>query len=135
MNIEELRQGHVISVSLGTYDGIHPKDGYMQRRKYFVVLGVCKGYALLGGIVFNSAVNPQLPEALRACHIPVSCSKYTFLDHDSYFDCSKLIKPRFATIASAQLIGQIDAPDCRLIIETLHSSPRVRAAELQIFNL
>lgn len=107
MIAETLKRGDVICANLSRYDGIYPKDGYLTRRKYFIVLGVCKGFALLGGIVFNTNVNQGLTAAIQACHIPVSCSKYAFLDHDSYFDCSRLVKPRFSTISSSQLLGSV----------------------------
>lgn len=107
----------------------------MERRKYFIVLGICKGYALLGGIVFNTSVNRRLSEALQSCHIPVSCHKYDFLDHDSYFDCSKLIKPRFNSMSTASLIGKIDESDFEIIVDALRKSPRVRRIELDMFGL
>lgn len=135
MNAQDLNRGDVVSVCLGIYDGIHPKDGFVNRRKYFVVLGICKGYALLGGIVFNTSVNRHLTKELQSCHIPVSCRKYPFLEHDSFFDCSKLIKPRFSTMETAQLIGAIDDSDFTNIVATLRTCSRVRKIELEMFGL
>lgn len=135
MVAEDLCKGDVVRASLGRYDGIHPKDGYMERRKYFVVLGICRGYMLLGGIVFNTSVNRKLTPAVQSCHIPVSRDKYSFLDHDSFFDCSTLVKPRFSSITSAQKIGHIDDSDCAIIIAALRKSPRVRRVELEMFGI
>lgn len=42
MIAETLKRGDVICANLSRYDGIYPKDGYLTRRKYFVVHGVCK---------------------------------------------------------------------------------------------
>lgn len=135
INIENVRIGDVISISLGIYDGIHPKDGYPERRKFFIVLGICNGYMLLGGVVINSVINMRLPKVIRLYHIPIESEKYPFLKYDSYVDCSTLIKPRFSRLKSAFLLGRRDDADMSEILSRIRTSPGIAPIDLDLFGL
>ncbi|MBO4945742.1 MAG: hypothetical protein J6C91_10885 [Muribaculaceae bacterium] len=132
---EELQKGDIIEVRLSQYDGIHPKGGFSDRRKYFVVLGICNGYAMLGGIVVNSTINSKLSWRITDFQIAISAAEYPFLEHDSYFDCSKLIKPRFATLTNAEMKGKASAAHFAEIINKVRNNPTIPRIELQMFSI
>lgn len=135
MSPEELKTGDVISIELSLYDGVHPKNGFQSRRKYFVVLGICNGYALLGGIVINSNINTNLSKRVQDNHIRVLASEYPFLKHDSFFDCSTLIKPRFSRLESAEMLGKVTESHLSLILTRIKRNPAIPRMELQMFGI
>ena len=61
------------------------------RPKFFVVMGFDNQGNIYGGVVFDSEINRNYVNPdFEDFFLPIPCSKYTFLDHDSYIDCRKM---------------------------------------------
>lgn len=127
--------GDVVYVRLDRNDGIIPKDGDTYRSKYLVVLGINNGYALLGGVVINSNINPHLSQEIKDYHYRISQHEHPFLAYDSFVNCSQLIKTPISKLTHAQIVGRIVENELKVILGAVRECPRIRRAELRMFDI
>lgn len=127
--------GDVFLIELDRKDGITPKDGDETRKKYFVVLGFDDDGNVYGGVIINSRINQQMSQMVKDYHMPIKCSKYTFLKYDSFVDCLLLKTAPLAKLSNGNFKGRIDEDDLELIIGTIKNSPVEKAARLKQFGL
>lgn len=127
--------GDVVYVRLDRNDGITPKEGYADRNKYLVVLGINDGYALLGGVVINSGINPRLPQEIKDYHYRICRNEHPFLAYDSFVNCSQLIKAPVTKLADAQIVGRIVDNELKVILGAVRECPRIRKIELRLFGI
>lgn len=127
--------GDVYRIKMDKSNGIVPKKGDTARNKFFVVLGVDDKGNVYGGVIINSHINPNIPPALRDFQMPISPKKYSFLDHNSQVDCSKLMVARIDTFAKWRFLGAIDDEDIKLIKGTIKESPVESREKLKTFGL
>lgn len=127
--------GDVFLVELDSRDGITPKDGAATRHKYFVVLGIDDEGNAYGGVIINSRINQRMDQVVKDYHMPIKCSKYPFLAHDSFVDCLMLKTTPLAKLAAGSYKGRLDDDDTELIIGTLKGSPREKTARLRRFGI
>lgn len=127
--------GDVFLVELDKSDGITPKDGDETRHKYFVVLGFDDEGNAYGGVIINSHINQRMDQVVKDYHMPVKCSKYPFLVHDSFVDCLNLKTTPLTKLVAGKYKGHIDNDDTELIIGTLKGSPREKTARLRQFGI
>lgn len=127
--------GDVYLVELDSNDGITPKDGAETRHKYFVVLGFDQEGNAYGGVIINSRINQRMDQVVKDYHMPIKCSKYPFLTHDSFVDCLMLKTAPLAKLAAGNYKGRLDDDDIKLIIGTLKGSPREKTARLRRFGI
>jgi hypothetical protein len=52
--------GTILYMSLDVNDGIIPKDGFFDRKKYFVVIGFTPEGNAIGALLVNSNINPHV---------------------------------------------------------------------------
>ncbi|MDR2449838.1 MAG: hypothetical protein LBD52_07765 [Prevotellaceae bacterium] len=116
-------------------DGITPKPGNDSRNKYFIVLGFDTDGNVYGGVIFNSHINQNLAQNIKDYHMPVEHTKYSFLTHKCFVDCSRLKTAKPDKIMVGQYLGDINEEDLTLIKETVKSSPRETKAHLALFGL
>ena len=71
------------------------------KEKYFVIIGTTSDKVLVGSIYINSVINPNRFNTayLKSLHLPVLQADYSFLDHDSYIDCSEIYPKEYSIIA------------------------------------
>jgi len=132
---EEMNVGDVYEVRLGKANGITPQGDYETRRKFFIVLGFDDEGNVYGGVVVNSRLNSRLPLQVRDYHLPIVCSKYTFLRYDSFVNCSVLMVATPQTLLQGYKIGVIQQEDIELIIGAIRESPNETKARLRQFGL
>ena len=116
-------------------NGIKPKAGDKSRNKYFIVLGFDSEGNAYGGVIINSEINPNIPQSMKNCHLHIECSKYSFLDHDSYVDCSKLKIANIEKFGKWQYLGFFSLEDVQLITTTIQGSPNETKEHLAMFGL
>lgn len=88
---KSIEVGNVYRIKLDRTSGIVPKAGDETRNKFFIILGFDFEGNIYGGVIINSAINTNIPPILQTLHIPIKVAKYSFLEHDSFVDCSSLM--------------------------------------------
>ena len=127
--------GDVFLVEMDESDGITPKDGDTSRNKFFIVLGFDSLGNAYGGVVINSRVNQRMEQIVQDYQMPISCTKYPFLKHDSFVNCIRLKTVPLAKLTAGRFKGVVESEDVTLITETVKTSPRERAARLRRFGI
>lgn len=67
--------------------------------------------------------------------MPIKCSEYSFLEYDSFVDCSRLKCASADKFNTWTYLGFIKLKDVELIIGAIKESPNETAAHLAIFGL
>ena len=129
-----VKVGDVYRIKMDERNGIKPKAGDKSRNKYFIVLGFDSEGNAYGGVIINSEINPNIPQSMKNCHLHIECSKYSFLDHDSYVDCSKLKIANIEKFGKWQYLGFFSLEDVQLIT-TIQGSPNETKEHLAMFGL
>lgn len=128
-----IKVGEVYIVPFTEEDGITPKNGESERKKYFVVLGFDDDGNVYGGVVVNSHVNSKLTKCIRDYHMPIKCSKYSFLQYNSYINCSMIIVANPERLTKC--VGCIDDYDFELVKGAVNESPTIVKKMLSRFGL
>lgn len=128
--------GDVHLISLDERNGITPKDGDTSRDKFFIVLGFDGNGNVIGGLVINSRINKNLPSVITDYHLPVTVRQCPFLSHNSFINCSLLVRAGINKFSSRTYRGEIsDKELMRQIIETVKESPTVSRMSLKEFGI
>lgn len=127
--------GNVYRIKMNEKNGIKPKPGDNSRNKYFIVLGIDHEGIVYGGVIINSKINPHIPMSIKKYHVPIECSRYSFLDHDSFVDCSKLKTTTIEKFGHWQFLGALLEEDVQLITATIQKSPNETNERLIMFGL
>ena len=130
-----VKVGDVYRIKMDERNGIKPKAGDKSRNKYFIVLGFDSEGNAYGGVIINSEINPNIPQSMKNCHLHIECSKYSFLDHDSYVDCSKLKIANIEKFGKWQYLGFFSLEYVQLITTTIQGSPNETKEHLAMFGL
>lgn len=132
---KSIKIGNVYRIKMDRQNGIKPKPGASSRNKFFIVLGFDNEGNAYGGVIINSNINPNIPQTMKDWHMPIKCSKYGFLEHDSFVDCSKLKTANIDKFGKWQFLGIFSLEDVNLIIETVRESPNETKEHLAMFGL
>lgn len=128
--------GDVHLLNLDQNNGITPKSGDTTRNKYFIVLGFDNDGNVIGGLVINSKINYKLPPSVTDYQLPVSVQQFPFLEHNSFFNCSKIIVAKRSKFNKTTYRGEIsDTEMMELIINTVKESPTVNKMQLKEFGI
>jgi hypothetical protein len=130
-----IETGNVFRINMDKADGITPKPGDDSRNKYFVVLGFDSEGNVYGGVIFNTNINQNLAPDIKDLHMPVNHTKYDFLTHRCFVDCSRLKTASPEKLLRGQYLGNIDDEDLSAIAGAIQSSPRETRAHLALFGL
>ena len=88
---DNLNVGDVHLLNLDQKNGITPKAGDTTRNKFFIILGFDNEGNVIGGLVINSNINYNLPATVTDYQLPVTVEQFSFLEHNSFINCSKII--------------------------------------------
>ncbi len=127
--------GDVYRIEMNKSNGIIPKSGDSSRHKFFVILGFDIDGNAYGGVIINSNINQNMPQTIKDWQMPIRCSKYDFLEHDSFVDCSKLKCASIEKFGMWQFKGCIEQDDIELIVDTIKSSPNETTGHLALYGL
>jgi hypothetical protein len=72
-------------------------------KKYWVIVSINTPRTFIAGVVINTEINTNVAhnEYLRSQHILIKQCDHSFLDYDSYVDCSKLQKRPYQDVYKA----------------------------------
>lgn len=134
---DNIKVGNVYMLSLDESDGITPKNGYNTRNKFFIVLGFDKNGDVIGGLVINSKLNLKLSTSLTDYYLPVTVKQCPFLSHDSFINCTNLIRAKRNKFNNTTYKGEINEKSelMEQIIETLKESPTITKRALKDFGI
>ncbi len=127
--------GSVHYVALDRANGIVPKDGYSSRNKFFVILGWDDQGNAYGGVVFNSRVNLKLPYNIQLYHYPIRKSAYSFLTHDSFIDCTSLMRVCGSQLTSATFRGALSQEHLEYVLGAVRESGTIPAIKLRMYGI
>ena len=112
MKSRTIEIGQIYRIKADEKNDITPKTGMLFRPKFYVVMGFDNLGNVYGGVVFDSDINRNfVSHDFEDFFLPISCSKYHFLDHDSYIDCRRM-KP-------STLEKLLEGEFCGIIAETI----------------
>lgn len=132
---DSIKVGNVYRIKMDERNGIKPKAGDSSRNKFFIVLGFDSEGNAYGGVIINSNINQNIPQSMKDWHMPIKCSKYSFLEHDSFVDCSKLKTASIEKFGKWQFLGVFSLDDVKLITSTVKDSPNETKEHLAMFGL
>lgn len=127
--------GNVYASRMDEKNGITPKNGAKDRRKYFVVLGVDDDGTIYGGVIINHAINPNISPKKQHLHHPISMSKYSFLEEDSFVNCVDLKTLSLEQLLLGEFLGNIQDDDLDIITMLVIQSPFSDNATLERFHV
>ena len=121
-------------------EGITPKNpGDQSRNKFFIVIGKDSNNNIYGIVVINFGINPNLTQYVKDIHYPISDTKYKFLDHNSFVNCSKIkqvTSRRFGEMFNkGSFKGVMLDDDLELIKDTLRDAETIPLKTLKAFGL
>lgn len=72
-------------------------------KKYWIIVAINNSRKYIAGVIINTEINTNVAhnEYLRSQHILIKQSDHSFLDYDSYVDCSKLQKRPYQDVYKA----------------------------------
>lgn len=72
-------------------------------KKYWIIVAINNPRTSIVGVIINTRINTNIArnEYLRSQHILIKQCDHSFLDYDSYVDCSKLQKRPFRDVYKA----------------------------------
>lgn len=130
-----IKVGDVFRIKMNQKNGIIPKKGDESRNKFFIVLGFDSEGNVYGGVIINSNINQRIPQAVNDWQMPIKCSKYAFLEHDSFVDCSKLKSASANKFSTWKYLGSVESEDVEIILRTVKESPNETQEHLAMFGL
>ncbi|GHU64992.1 hypothetical protein FACS1894123_10570 [Bacteroidia bacterium] len=138
MKKESLTFGKILKMPLDESEGIKLLHGVKDRDKYITVIGISTDYASVGSLLINSKVNPthKNTKELKDCQVQLKREDYPFLKHDSYLDCSSIMKPEIVKVLSiAEDVSELTTEDKGIAKKTLLNSQLISPKEKKRYNI
>jgi len=132
-------RGKILTMPFDESDGIVLKDGYSERVKYFVVLGISMNDSVIGAFFINSIVNKNVisTHELLSSQFPLKQEDYSqLLDHDSTLDCSDLIEvSKIKILSRGAEIGKLTNEDLDMVIDHVEKSELISPKQKKRFGI
>ena len=141
---EEFRSEYASrSLEPGSIIRMHFRETNPPKIKLFVVLGTSKDKVVLGVVLINSQINPQIfrSATVRAWHIPIMARDYDFLDHDSFVDCTQIFEKSTIELMKSvsetpQIVaGQLNNEDFQHIRQAIKNATTIAKVQKRNFGL
>jgi hypothetical protein len=131
------------SLERGTVLRTHFFETNPPKIKFFVVLGASKDKIVLGVVLINSHINPQIfrSPAIRSWHIPILARDYDFLDHDSFVDCTQIFEKSAPDLQKSVsdspqiVVGKLENGDLLAIQQAIKEATTIAKVQKRKFGL
>lgn len=120
----------VQNIKVGSVFRVFDNSTNPPKIKRFIVVGTSSDSIVLAIVYINTEINPFLfttPE-LKSLHYPIAAASRSYIDHDSFVDCSQLIEKTEETLRSEYLkdmkinIGELSQVDLNSILGIIKKS-------------
>lgn len=128
-------KGSIHYIAMDQANGITPKNGYPSRNKFFVILGWDDKGNAYGGVVFNSRVNLKLPRDIQMYQYPIDKNDYSFLSHDSFIDCSSLMRVHESQLSVGTFRGTLSQEHLELILGAVREAGTIPPIKLRMYGI
>ena len=136
MRSQTIEIGQIYRIKADKENGITPKAGWLFRPKFFIVMGFDNQGNIYGGVVFDSEINRNfVNHDFEDFFLPIPCSKYSFLEHDSYIDCRRMKPSTLDKLVEGEFCGYIAQDDFSNIVKLLRMSPLETYVHLKTFGI
>lgn len=107
------------------------------------MVGISYDKIFYASIFLNSEVNVNIfsTTALKDLHIELKAEDRTYLDHDSFADCSQIQKRKAAWLFEiisndpSKILGELSKDDLKLLKEKIKSATTLSPAIKKMFGL
>lgn len=91
------------NIDIGKALFIEIPEFQISHKKYWVIVSINTTRTFIAGVVINTEINTNVAynQYLQSQHILIKQCDHSFLDYDSYVDCSKLQKRPFQDVYKA----------------------------------
>lgn len=135
---DSFQVGKILKMRLDEEDGIILKGGYIDRLKYFVVIGQVLNDGIIGAFLINSHINENIisTKTLLDCQFPLKKQDYPeILTRNSYLDCSDFFEiSRIKILKLGCEIGQLTDADLTLVVQFIETTEVFSAKEKKRFG-
>lgn len=109
-------------------------DTIPPKKKFYIIVGRTSDNLLLSTVYINSNIyEKRFPtEELKKLHVKISASNNTFLDYDSYVDCSRMQQKKYDNVKKCVDDGgefgyynSLIPEELQEIISTIKSAPTI----------
>jgi hypothetical protein len=122
---------------------IHAANTTPPKTKRLVILAISNDTAYVGYLFINSEINPKCfpTPALINLHLPLQISGRTYLDHDSYLDCSEIKEISFTELKAIlsddpqKHIGKLSDSDFKQATNLVRSAPTISKKQKQKYRI
>lgn len=136
--IEDLNVGDVIYYDMDKADGIIPTPGFDSRLKYVVVSGSKSNGKEICAVLINSDNDYSAAADWQKEQLPILSDDYpTFLDHDSWIDCTDLKKIKVTKLKSkrAEKRGHLKQDDIDKVLKHLRENDFIDEHSRKVFRI
>lgn len=113
------------------------------KEKRLVLVGISYDQIYYASIFINSEVNPNIfpTESLKNLHIKLKSENRAYLDHDSFADCSQLVKRKADWLLEiisndpSKIIGQLSEEDLKSLQLKIKTASTITPALKKMFGL
>lgn len=136
INKAQLVRGSIVYLPLSAEEGLIITDGYEERNKFIVIVGLTADGFVIGSLLINTNANNATKE-LGNCQFPLYVKDYqTILDYNSWLDCSQLFRISCSKVlASGQYCGAVTQRDWDLVLPFLIENEAISNREKKEFGI
>lgn len=120
---------------------MHVQDTNPPKVKRFVVVGKSGDNINLATVFINSRIHPYIAEKphLAESQVHIDPGQCSFIDHDSYIDCSKIVSRSFQDIISGisadTIMGHLSDTLKTEVLSRIKAAKNIPLARKKEFNL
>ncbi len=130
-------------LQIGTVIRARVADTNPPKIKRFVIVGVSADKLALGTLYINSEINPNIfpTEELKRLHLRLEATGRTYLEHDSYLDCSRIYEKDHEAILevlktdTGSVLGQLAPDDLARLKQTVKAARTIAIRVKKKFGL
>lgn len=105
------------NINIGNALLIKLQDLQVNYDKYVILVGINRPEKAVAYVIINTEINQNVfpTPYLQSLHLPIDCLRHSFLEYDSYIDCSNLkefelgMLVEFITNNPERVVGTIDS--------------------------
>jgi len=106
------------------------QDTNPPKEKIFVIVGINSDSTILATVYINSEINPNIfkSDKLKSLHHRLSKTGRSYLDHDSFIDCSKVVQKNLEEVKNLivsnplVVVGVLSTTDLLMVTSAIQNA-------------